>query len=275
MTAAQPAPRRKGARRMAEIPPAVLDALNAGREETITLVEWLAIDVRKLARAMAADTGLDPAAIGRDADALATLGIAARGKGMGAALRKHLDAHKRREAIEARLAAHPSDMVRAWACYAAVAEPKLPLPRRLTRAKPFAADPSMAVRETAWDALRPHLAADLPRAFTLLERWVRDEDFRVRRCAVEATRPRGVWCAHLDTLKREPEPGLALLEPLRADPHRYVQTSVANWINDASKDRADWVRALAKRWLRESPRDETRWIVNHATRTLRKKAAAG
>ena len=32
--------RRKGATRRSEIPPEVLTALNEGREETITLVEW-------------------------------------------------------------------------------------------------------------------------------------------------------------------------------------------------------------------------------------------
>ena len=45
-------PRRKGSLRMADIPLDVLKALNEGREETITLVEWLAIDMPTLLRSI-------------------------------------------------------------------------------------------------------------------------------------------------------------------------------------------------------------------------------
>jgi 3-methyladenine DNA glycosylase AlkC len=100
--------------------------------------------------------------------------------------------------------------------------------------------------------------------------WVKDANANVRRCAVEATRPRGVWCAHIDSLKTDPSPGLALLEVVRSDPSRYVQKSVANWLNDASKSRPDWVRSVCKRWKKESRTAETAWIINHATRTIRK-----
>ena len=46
--------------------------------------------------------------------------------------------------------------------------------------------------------------------------------------------------------------------------------SVGNWLNDASKSRPEWVRALAKEWGRTSKTAETAWIVRHALRTLRK-----
>jgi 3-methyladenine DNA glycosylase AlkC len=94
----------------------------------------------------------------------------------------------------------------------------------------------------------------------------------VRRCAVESSRPRGVWTRHLEPLKADPAPGLPLLEPCRADPSDYVRRAVANWLNDASKSRPEWVAALAKRWTRESRCEETAWIVRRATRTLRKAA---
>ena len=129
----------------------------------------------------------------------------------------------------------------------------------------------MAVRECAWDSVRPYVAADLGRGIRLLEPWVRDPDPNIRRCAVEGTRPRGVWTPHIEALKEDPEPGLAILEPVRSDPSRYVQRSVGNWLNDASKSRPDWVRQVCSRWTEESRTRETAWTVNHALRTLHKR----
>jgi 3-methyladenine DNA glycosylase AlkC len=260
---------RKGARRISEIPPATLRALNEGREETRTLVEWLAIDTDTLLRHVLPQVGL-----GREARRLrdafephAGDGVTRRVRAVGRILHEALPA-ARRKAVFSRLAAHPSDMARTWAAYMVAANERLALPKRLDLARPFAADRHMGVRECAWDCFRPHAARDLPRALRLLRAWVRDPDGNVRRCAIEATRPRGVWTAHIEALKTDPEPGLALLEPVRADPSDYVRRSVANWLNDASKSRPLWVRALCRRWERESPVPETRGIIRRALRTV-------
>lgn len=265
---------------MADIPADVLERLHGGREETITLVEWLAIDVRRLARAVCDDpaiaaAGLDARAaaqLAAAADALAGAGVMARSHGMGDALHAALDGHRRRERVLAAFGAHASDMVRTWAAYARMADPVPGLAERLAAMRPVAADGHMAVRECAWEALRPHLAKDLAAAIAALAPWVRDADPNVRRCAVEATRPRGVWTFHLEALKADPSPALPLLEPVRSDPSDYVRRSVGNWLNDASKSRPDQVRDVCARWERESPTPETAWTVRHALRTLRKPA---
>ena len=85
----------------------------------------------------------------------------------------------------------------------------------------------------------------------------------------------GGWTAHIETLKSDPEPGLAVIEPVRSDPSRYVQRAVANWLNDASKSRPDWTQAVCTRWIEESLNKETVWTVHHALRTLRKKGVVG
>jgi 3-methyladenine DNA glycosylase AlkC len=265
--------RRKGARRIAEIPRAVLHALNEGREETITLVEWLAIDDAKLLASVLPDAGFTAAqtrvAI-EHAAKVAGLGIQERVKRIGAQLHVTLRADRRRERRFEALAMHGSDRVRSLAAYSVTADDALPLAKRLALAKRFAADRAMSVRECAWDSFRPWLARDLARGLELLEPWVRDRDEGVRRCAVEATRPRGVWTRHLEELKAEPQRARRLLDPVRSDPSDYVRRSVGNWLNDASKSQPEWVRALAEEWGRTSKTAETAWIVRHALRTLRK-----
>jgi 3-methyladenine DNA glycosylase AlkC len=259
---------------MADIPPDVLADLNAGRIETVTLVEWLAIDSAALLRSALSEAGAPPEPLLAALAASPPAGIGARTRAIGALLRAYCSELPGGDAVWEHLAAHRADTVRAWAAYAQAADPDADLPERLARARRFAADPHMAVREAAWDLLRPHIVGDLPRGLALLEPWVRDPDPNIRRCATEATRPRGVWCAHIEPLKRDPEPALPLLEPVRSDPSDYVRRSVANWLNDASKTRPDWVVAVTDRWLAESPTPETAWTVRHALRTLRRQQAA-
>ena len=268
--------RRKGAVRRSAISPDVLLALNEGREETITLVEWLAIDMPTLLRSVLPQVGLAAAAKPLDDwyGELADLGVSAQLKGVGKALFELAEKAAEPDVVLEALATHTSDMVRAWAAFA-VSNGELSLPERLQAARRFAADPAVAVRECAWDSFRPYLTAELDLGLALLEDWVRDPDPNIRRCAVESTRPRGVWTPHIEALKDEPRHGLPLLEPVRSDPSRYVQRAVANWLNDASKSRPEWVREVCSRWSRESPKTETNWTVNHALRTLRKAEQVG
>jgi 3-methyladenine DNA glycosylase AlkC len=114
---------------------------------------------------------------------------------------------------------------------------------------------------------RPHLAADLDSGLKLLMRVTKSNDHRIRRFGIEVTRPRSVWGPHIGVLKANPEKGEALLENVSADPSRYVQLSVGNWLNDASKSKPEWVRAVTHRWLLTKNPHTVR-IVERGLRTL-------
>ena len=73
---------------------------------------------------------------------------------------------------------------------------------------------------------------------------------------------------HVCDLKSRPNLGLPILEPLKADPAKYVQLSVGNWINDAGKDNPDWALALCERWIDESNTEETLKITKRGLRNL-------
>jgi 3-methyladenine DNA glycosylase AlkC len=254
---------RKGASRTADIPNDVLEGLNTGQLESVNLTEWLAVDAVKLLRAILPELNAKNAsAILEAAHAVASQGVMQRTEQIAIALDEG-DAN-----LEA-MAQHRSDTVRCWGAFIAVRRTDTQH-AKLEAIRPFAADAHFGVREIAWMSWRPALIAKLVKGIGLLEPWTQHENPNVRRFASEASRPRGVWCAHIQPLKDTPELGLRVLEPLRADPNRYVQTSVANWLNDASKTRADWVETTCERWLKESPASETKWIVNHALRSLRK-----
>lgn len=262
---------RKGAARIALISDEVLHALNTGQVPTANLNEFLAIDLTQLAPAVARDVGLDPAHE-RLQDTLAMLGSFKPMKRHGLLAHALYDmaAHSDDpDTVAQRLVTHPSDVVRGWASDW-VRFSGWPLARQLLAQVRFAADPHFGVREMAWAAVRDEVIAHLDEALGLLPAWALHANENIRRFACELTRPKGVWCAPIRALQAEPERALPLLEPLRADPSRYVQNSVANWLNDASKTQGPWVALVGERWLAESPCDATRYIVRRARRTMDK-----
>ncbi len=260
---------RRGAARIALIPPEVLEALNQGWVPTVNLSEFLALDLRRLAGCVAQHIGLDPDAE-RLQDTLAMLPAFAPMKRHGHIARALFDlAEPRadRDAVATALACHPSDVARCWAAQWISFAP-MPLRDKLGAVSRFAADPHFGVREIAWMAVRDEIAVDIDAAVALLHPWVLHADANIRRFASESTRPRGVWCAQIEPLKQQPWRGLPLLEPLRADPSRYVQNSVANWLNDAAKSQPEWVRGVCRDWSRGRPDPATVYIVRRAQRIL-------
>ncbi|NPC57629.1 DNA alkylation repair protein [Caenimonas soli] len=260
---------RRGAARIALIPQEVLEALNQGLIPTVNLNEFLALDLARLTRNVARQIGLDPAAE-RLADTLDMLGAfrpVKRHEHVARALYDMAEPRADRDAIAHALAMHPSDVARSWAAQWIMFS-GLPLARKLLSVRRFAADSHFGVREIAWMSVRTDVAAMLDEAIPLLQPWVHDGDANIRRFASELTRPRGVWCAQIEILKAEPWRALPLLEPLKADESRYVQNSVANWLNDAGKSQPEWVHGLCERWSGESTSPATAYIVRRALRSL-------
>jgi len=247
------------ARTTQDVTPERRAALNAGAP-TSHLTEMLTIDFAKLMQAAVPDVGKAAIAAMK---AAADNGFTKRMALAGRLLYERFGA----AGVE-QLAAHGSDTVHGWACYLIAELPGLTLEQRLQLVRPLADDAHFGAREWAWIALRPALAAELEHALTLLQPWTGENSERLRRFASEALRPRGVWCAHIPALKAKPGIGLPLLEPLRADDSTYVQDSVANWLNDASKDQPDWVRGVCARWLKGKPTPATVRICKRALRTI-------
>lgn len=244
-------------KRPSDVSPEILAALNAGERETAHLAESLALSF--------------PALMGSAFPDLPEETIARLDTKAGITRRMEQAARLIREALgpgaleHARQ--HPSDTVRGWACHLIALEHSDPKPL-LEEIRPLAADHHFGVREWAWMAARPGLVSQLGESIELLAPWTASPDANVRRFAAESLRPRGVWCKHIAALREDPTPGLPLLEPLRNDSEKYVQDSVANWLNDAAKDHPDWVRETCARWLAESPTKATGRICKRAQRSL-------
>ncbi len=234
----KPLIKRRGASKISALPPEVLVELEAGTLETATLTEGLAIRMHALMRAVAPSMPLDQF----DMNA----GIVARMANAGMLFREYLSA----DALD-EMARHPSDTVRGWAAFAIGQNTSLSGQERIAAMRPFAADAHFGVREWAWMAVRAIMVAETEMAIQELTPWAFDADPNIRRFASEASRPRGVWAASIPLLRTSPETGLPILHPLRFDPTRYVEDSVANWLNDAGKDKVDWLVALLNQWTKD------------------------
>lgn len=116
-------------------------------------------------------------------------------------------------------------------------------------------------------AIRAFIVADDERALALLKGWTEDPSEHVRRLVSEGTRPRLPWGVRLKRFVEDPTRGLELLEALRDDPSEYVRRSVANHLNDVTKDHPERALDVCERWAHgASP--ERMGIVKHAARGL-------
>lgn len=121
-------------------------------------------------------------------------------------------------------------------------------------------------------AIREFLKRDFYKTVKVMQQWAKDKDPHVRRLASEGSRPRLPWSFKLDEVIKNPEATASILDVLKNDDELYVRKSVANHLNDISKENADYMIALINGWDQSQP--NTAWIIKHASRTLIKKGHA-
>lgn len=264
-------PKRKGARSIKDISPEIMQQLNRGEIESANLVEWLAIDQPLLLEKVLSDLEklayLPP--ILTEINQLKKQTITTVNEAIGVGLFQQITAHNDTDLLS-KMMQHTSDSVRCWATYMIGKNPKLSIVEMLKNIQPLAADMHFGVREIAWMSVRPFMVKNLTESLTILSTWTSSENDNIRRFASESTRPRGVWCAHIEILKENPALALPILESLKADKSKYVQDSVGNWLNDASKTKPDFVSDICEKWSKNNPTKETNYIINKAMRTIEK-----
>ncbi len=126
-------------------------------------------------------------------------------------------------------------------------------------------------RFTAEFSIRPFLATHTDRTIERLTVWASDPNEHVRRLVSEGTRPRLPWAPRLAIFVDDPTPVISLLDRLVDDPSEYVRRSVANNLNDISKDHPDLATSTARRWANDGSTPvgpERLRLVNHGLRTL-------
>jgi len=258
---------RKGVRKAEDIPPKVMELLNAGMIETANLTEWLATDQLKVLGIVLKKLKKENWYSEFEEEVYSQKKISANNntRVIGQLFSTYIGNSK----VAAELFNHSSDVVRCWACWA-VTTGNHSTKQLADLIKPFAADTHFGVREVAIFATKDKFAADLKKSVTILSKWTSSKDENVRRFVAEVLRPIGVWTKKVEALQKEPEIGLPLVEPLKSDPSKYVQNSVANWLNDASKSQPDWVRSICRNWEASSNSKATQYIVKKGLRTINK-----
>ena len=121
-------------------------------------------------------------------------------------------------------------------------------------------------------AIREFLKRDFYKTIDVMSKWADDSNYHVRRLSSEGCRPRLPWSFKLDEVIKNPKATQPILEKLKSDDELYVRKSVANHLNDISKDNTQWMQQLLITW--DKTNANTLWIVKHASRTLIKKGNA-
>lgn len=117
-------------------------------------------------------------------------------------------------------------------------------------------------------AIRPFIINEPKKTMQQMLIWAEIENEHLRRLSSEGCRPRLPWGIAIKEFKKNPKLILPILEKLKNDESEYVRKSVANNLNDISKDNPEIVLEIAKKWYGKS--EKTDKIIKHALRTLLK-----
>ena len=117
-------------------------------------------------------------------------------------------------------------------------------------------------------AVRQFIKSDQKRALKFIKKWTKSKNHHVRRLASEGIRPALPWGEALVAFKKNPTEILLILEELKHDEEIYVRKSVANNLNDISKNQPELIIDLLKKWQQQKVSPT---LIKHALRTLLKK----
>ena len=118
-------------------------------------------------------------------------------------------------------------------------------------------------------AIRQFILKYEDKTMTQMKIWSQSSNEHLRRLSCEGCRPRLPWAIALPKFKKDPTKVFEIIELLKNDKSLYVKKSVANNLNDISKDNPDLVINFIKTNLGVSK--DLDWICKHASRTLLKK----
>jgi 3-methyladenine DNA glycosylase AlkC len=123
-------------------------------------------------------------------------------------------------------------------------------------------------------AIRPFIVRYPDQTMQQLHQWSNHPHPGVRRLASEGCRPRLPWGLRLKDLVADPTPILPILENLKDDPREEIRRSVANNLNDISKDHPELVVNTVSNW--QDPENPKRsQLIKHALRSLLKSGHPG
>lgn len=117
-------------------------------------------------------------------------------------------------------------------------------------------------------AVRPFIIKYKTKMMDTMLIWAKHKNDHIRRLASEGCRPRLPWAMALPEFKKDPSLIIPILQNLKYDQSEYVRKSVANNLNDISKDNPEIAINIFNSWYGENPYTDK--IVKHAARTLLK-----